>query len=240
MARLSRRFRFLSYGHWPGPRSLATTSGVSVDVLSSGYLDVSVGRVRFVFLCIQKTMTLTGRVSPFGNPRIDGCSPLPTAYRSVLRPSSPLSAKAFTRCPYALDLCLEFFTHRDKRPCRSSSKPSSYTQRFFKTANQFGTPTPLPVPQFLASRTSRRLAGARKDPVRSQNAFLSTMTNSAPKRRLSFARAFEVLASAFEAVIAARHLAARDRDLCHHTGKLVELTGIEPVTPCLQSRCSPS
>ncbi len=32
--------------HWPGPRSLATTNGVSVDVLSSGYLDVSVPRVR--------------------------------------------------------------------------------------------------------------------------------------------------------------------------------------------------
>ncbi len=30
-----------------GPRSLATTSGVSVDFLSSGYLDVSVPRVRF-------------------------------------------------------------------------------------------------------------------------------------------------------------------------------------------------
>ncbi len=44
-ARLSRRFQFLSYSHWPGPRSLATTSGVSVDVLSSGYLDVSVPRV---------------------------------------------------------------------------------------------------------------------------------------------------------------------------------------------------
>ena len=38
MARLSRRFRFLAPGHWPGPRSLATTSGVSVDVLSSGYV----------------------------------------------------------------------------------------------------------------------------------------------------------------------------------------------------------
>ena len=37
----------------PGPRSLATTSGVSVDVLSSGYLDVSVHRVRFRNLCIQ-------------------------------------------------------------------------------------------------------------------------------------------------------------------------------------------
>ena len=32
--------------HWPGPVSLATTSGVSVDVLSYGYLDVSVPRVR--------------------------------------------------------------------------------------------------------------------------------------------------------------------------------------------------
>ncbi len=46
-AALSRAFRFLNVSHWPGPRSLATTSGVSVDVLSSGYLDVSVPRVRF-------------------------------------------------------------------------------------------------------------------------------------------------------------------------------------------------
>ena len=36
-ARLSRRFRLHRHGHWPGPRSLATTCGVSVDVLSSGY-----------------------------------------------------------------------------------------------------------------------------------------------------------------------------------------------------------
>ena len=47
-ARLSRRFRLSCIRHWPGPRSLATTSGVSVDVLSSGYLDVSVPRVRFL------------------------------------------------------------------------------------------------------------------------------------------------------------------------------------------------
>ena len=112
MARLSRRFRFLAYGHWPGPRSLATTSGVSVDVLSSGYLDVSVRRVCFVILCIQITMTLTGRVSPFGNPRIKDCSHLPAAYRNVLRPSSPLSAKAFTKCPSTLDY--ETVMYRDK------------------------------------------------------------------------------------------------------------------------------
>jgi hypothetical protein len=37
MAVLSRTFRFLLEGHWPGPRSLATTNGVSIDVLSYGY-----------------------------------------------------------------------------------------------------------------------------------------------------------------------------------------------------------
>ena len=33
---------YFQNGHWPGPRSLVTTNGVSVDVLSSSYLDISV------------------------------------------------------------------------------------------------------------------------------------------------------------------------------------------------------
>ena len=45
-AGLSIPFDFIQHCHWPGPRSLATTCGVSVDVLSYGYLDVSVPRVR--------------------------------------------------------------------------------------------------------------------------------------------------------------------------------------------------
>ena len=35
---------------WPPPRSLATTSGISVDVFSSSYLDVSVQTVPLVQL----------------------------------------------------------------------------------------------------------------------------------------------------------------------------------------------
>jgi hypothetical protein len=58
MANLSRLFWLSKQGHWPGPRSLATTNGVSVDVLSSGYLDVSVRRVRLSNLCIQLEITL--------------------------------------------------------------------------------------------------------------------------------------------------------------------------------------
>ena len=47
-AALSRAFHFIPHCHWPGPRSLATTCGVSVDVLSCRYLDVSVPCVRFL------------------------------------------------------------------------------------------------------------------------------------------------------------------------------------------------
>ncbi len=99
LARLSRRFQLCRIDHWPGPRSLATTSGVSVDVLSSGYLDVSVPRVRFPNLWIQFGIPIARWVSPFGYSRIKACSQLPMTFRSVPRPSSPLSAKASTRCP---------------------------------------------------------------------------------------------------------------------------------------------
>ena len=119
VARLSRRFRLSLRDHWPGPRSLATTCGVSVDVLSSGYLDVSVRRVRFACLCIQQAIPPKRWVAPFGNPRIKACSRLPMAYRNVLRPSSPLSAKASTRCPsYACSHNYECATRR-RKPTRN-------------------------------------------------------------------------------------------------------------------------
>ena len=100
MVRLSMRFSFLTTGHWPGPRSLAATNGVSVDVLSSSYLDVSVRWVCFSTLCIQIEMTLMCRVAPFRDLRVKGCSHLTAAYRRVPRLSSPLNAKASTKCPY--------------------------------------------------------------------------------------------------------------------------------------------
>ena len=81
---------------WPLPRSLATTKGISVDVFSSPYLDVSVQAVPSVYLWIQYTVTGldSSRVSPFGYPRITACFRLPVAFRRSLRPSSAPSAKA--------------------------------------------------------------------------------------------------------------------------------------------------
>ena len=45
---------------------------------------------------------VAGWVAPFGDPGITDRSHLPRAFRSVPRPSSPLSAKASTRCPSSL------------------------------------------------------------------------------------------------------------------------------------------
>ena len=82
---------------WPLPRSLATTGGISVDVFSSPYLDVSVQAVPHVhlFCSMHVTAVLPRWVSPFGNLRIEAYVPLPEAYRSLSRPSSAPDAKAF-------------------------------------------------------------------------------------------------------------------------------------------------
>ena len=55
-------------------------------------------------LCVQPGVAPhKGRwVPPFGHPRIKACLPLPVAYRSLPRPSSPRDAKASIVRPYAL------------------------------------------------------------------------------------------------------------------------------------------
>ncbi len=90
----------------PLPRSLATTSGISVDFSSSPYLDVSVQAVPFLrlFDSTQDDGVLLRRVSPFGNLRFKAYVRLPEAYRSLSRPSSVPDAKAFPLRSFQLDL----------------------------------------------------------------------------------------------------------------------------------------
>ena len=86
---------------WPPPRSLATTYGISVDVFSSPYLDVSVQAVphRILFDSYTVSTVLPWRVSPFGYLRIYAHLQLPEAFRSLSRPSSAPDAKAFPLRP---------------------------------------------------------------------------------------------------------------------------------------------
>ena len=96
----------LSPSVWPPPRSLATTCGISVDVFSWPYLDVSVQAVPLLrlFDSTQDNRVLLCWVPPFGYPRINGYLLLPVAFRSLSRPSSAPDAKAFPLRSFQLDL----------------------------------------------------------------------------------------------------------------------------------------
>ena len=70
---------------------------ISVDFFSWSYLDVSVRSVRLTHLCIQ--CVIPTYVGGFPHSEICGSMPvcrLPAAYRKLLRPSSPVIAKAST------------------------------------------------------------------------------------------------------------------------------------------------
>src|SRR4051812_13096551 len=95
------------------PISLATTLGISVDLFSCSYLDVSVRHVRPACLCIQHAVTLAGRVSPFGNLRIKARLLAP---RSLSQATTSFIAcnrqgihhvHLFT-CPYNVGLCMSY------------------------------------------------------------------------------------------------------------------------------------
>ena len=97
MARLPSLFTYQLCCLRAGPRSLAATRGISVDFFSSGYLDVSVPPVRPVELCIHSTVIPYGIGFPHSEiPDSNGCYYLIWAYRKLIRPSSPLTAKAST------------------------------------------------------------------------------------------------------------------------------------------------
>ena len=98
VAGLSRPFRYrFDYRLQALPISLAATFRISVDFFSCGYLDVSVLRVRLRTLCIQ--MRILDCSSEFPHSDIRGsmfACQLPTAFRRLPRPSSPVIAKAST------------------------------------------------------------------------------------------------------------------------------------------------
>ncbi|SRR5579885_1960294 len=172
-------------------------------------------------------MTQKGRVSPFGDPRIKGCSPLPAAFRSVPRPSSPLSAKASTKCPYALD-------PKPAAACRDKSPARPRASIRHSALHLPAWPTPAaPCPRTQKPHGREPPPSASRIPIHNvkdqRPGIGGQRTEPAPRSR--------------------PNSVAKDRDqrtlpssdLCPpSSAPLVEPTGVEPATPCLQSRRSPS
>ena len=160
--------------------------------------------------------SLRGWVAPFGDPGITDRSHLPRAFRSVPRPSSPLSAKASTKCPsLRLILPKDAAAHRSKTPARQPS----HAKTLPRTANP---------PQDIPQETPRG-----RHPRSHHNSLFtlqsteqgSGISNQSPEPMRPPIRN------------------PRKHTTCEPAGaqrrRPVEVIGIEPTTSCLQSRRSP-
>ncbi len=166
-------------------------------------------------------MTPKGRVSPFGYPRIKACSQLPTAFRSVPRPSSPLDAKASTKCPSKRLIANPSARHRSRR------------DRFL-SEHSLRNKTP-------PNKTSRQSQHTRITPVQ------CSLRNS---RRTGAKQACNLLHNVKQPTPPASGLNPKATDVNSFPRNqsfrsllvqlLVEPIGIEPTTSCLQSRRSPN
>ena len=221
----------------PLPRSLATTCGISVDVFSSPYLDVSVQAVphNLLFYSQEVDRVLLCRVSPFGYPRIEGCFRLPVAFRRSLRPSSASNAKAFPLRPYQLDLFQNYVSYRFLLISSTFyCSKNFYPKQLFRLFEYFWL-------HYLVVSISHYLYSVFKVHFYHKAFLLYVVGPSGlepPTSRLSGVRSnhlsYEPISMWFCRLLSFRTL--------FYSGpqSLVEISGIEPLTPCLQSRCSPS
>ncbi len=249
------------------------------------------------------TILLAEWVAPFGYPRINACSRLPMAFRSVPRPSSPPGAKASTECPscaptqpeprspgrsrhaqepstprHGATLLSGHHRHAMQTPpCRTAA--CAYTTHSRPPPSQRQTATHAPERRHRKSRgrhpplrtgTCRSVARPRQRPETHQNLIHPDKDHSAAHRaaptprhpaghprwrcsrpdaefRTSLRRHGSV-ASGQGSSPGIKAQGSEQQPRGHRSPitdprsltRDMETTGFEPVTPCLQSRCSPS
>ena len=192
-------------------------------------------------------------VSPFGNPRIEAYLQLPEAYRSLSRPSSAPDAKAFTLRSFSLELsyvlsCLSFANNcfRFLRIWKSFFPFSCYFLLFYSrhfrdeivVLNHFFGKTKSSFLKFvLLTQLSVRFLFLLYLVFNEHFLFISlqaywwAQVDSNHRPRAYQARALTTWAmSPFR---------FRQRFVSIFL-PLVEMMGFEPMTPCLQGRCSPN
>jgi hypothetical protein len=122
------------------------------------------------FASILRSIPLSRWVSPFGDLRIKGCSPLPEAYRRVPRPSSPLGTKASTKCPSIRSRAVRSpcaDTPRKGEPCMDDRPLIRYTHGLATRALATGPDAAGQLP-----------AGPRRTPALASNRKTRTATNN--------------------------------------------------------------
>ena len=183
-----------------------------------------------------------GRVSPFRYPRINAYSQLPAAFRSVLRLSSPLIAKASTKCPYlsldSYNISISLFAFTNIFSTKNLFYPwffrimfwcislYFFLPRFFdNTIFSYHTIQLLPYLQCFITIQEDIIGGGKENVIPNCVGHLSSYLTSISLRSSSVRCDSELLSSLLSALPSLL---------------LVEVRRIELLTPCLQSRCSPS
>jgi hypothetical protein len=170
-----------------------------------------------------------GWVSPFGHRRIKACCQLPDAFRRLPRPSSPLTAKASTVCAYSLDHItpsrLGRYVVRERYDFSLQIKVLSHLALASTTRHGHSSQNARYI-RFVKEHASGFSAGRVSDlRVRNCHSELVGLGGlEPPASPLSGVRS--------------NHLSYRPKK--SRQVEVVEPVGIEPTTPCLQSRCSPS
>ena len=211
---------------WALPVPLAATPGIDFSFSSSGYLDVSVRRVpsSMPMCSAWGGGVFPRRVSPFRHPRIHGYVPLPAAFRSLSRLSSAPGAKASALCPSSLNRLLP---------------PPRLAWRFLGSSRALARllwiPVPCAAPMGALPPASRRhfsLLDVRWGLPHRLVLFVSIRFS-----RYSWRPLPPMGLSGLEPPTS-RLSGVRSNRLSYKP--MMEMEGIEPLTPCLQGRCSPS
>ena len=206
---------------------------------------------------------LAGWVAPFGYPRINACSRLPMAFRSVPRPSSPPGAKASTECP-----------SRARDPAARSPRPKPTEPNRQPTMHR-SQPHPGDFPDCAAPPHGRHELSTHTGSHRSSHRPIPTPLNACARSRGSphlpchhGRRTCRSDTATTARPATHQNLIHPDKDHIRHptrdtlgaapagaapircftvkrptplqTANTLEAIGLEPTTPCLQSRCSPS
>ena len=194
---------------------------------------------------------IAGWVAPFGYPRINACSRLPVAFRSVPRPSSPPGAKASTECPSRAQPRHGPGSPDASRPCTETSHtpspvPTGNSAQPSARASLTHTLHGAPERDTPSARSDRRKATPKKrtrtdlianEQRRTAHGSQPARTHRSldlPRRRSNPHPPHRTPRHAHRY---ARHGQARTRE---PRARRMETIGFEPMTPCLQSRCSPS
>ncbi len=181
---------------------------------------------------------VAGWVAPFGDPGINDRSHLPRAFRSVPRPSSPLSAKASTRCPSLRLSATPNGNDHEARPRTRSGgvgrmiPRGPFGPRTRSVAKAGGQMRQTLLLQKTLRAGSRQAApgfhqGRPRSPAVTQLASLRLPTTIATGRQRDPRRNPRLAAASVRPGGAP------------NGGAPVEVIGIEPTTSCLQSRRSP-